>query len=242
MRAHQIMTRRVISVRPGTSVIDAANIMLHQHISGLPVVDDAGKLVGIISEGDFIHRAEIGTERKRGRWLRLLVGPSRAAIDYVHARGRKVGEIMTPNPLTVEEETTLEEIVRVMEKNHVKRLPVLHGGQLVGIVTRANLLQAVADLAREAPDPTADDDHIRKRIFAAIESSEWKPVTLGVTVRNGIVHLGGIIFDEASRQAAMVAAENVSGVRKVHDHLCWVEPTSGAYLYSAEDEKLIRRV
>ena len=127
-----------------------------------------------------------------------------------------------------------------MEKNHVKRLPVLHGGQLVGIVTRANLLQAVADLARDVPDPTADDDHIRKRIFAAIENSEWKPITLGVTVRNGIVHLGGIIFDEASRQAAMVAAENVSGVRKVHDHLCWVEPTSGAYLYSAEDEQMRR--
>jgi CBS domain-containing protein len=242
MRAHQIMTRRVISVRPDSSVVDAANIMLHQHISGLPVVNEAGKLVGIISEGDFIRRAEIGTERKRGRWLRLLVGPGRAAIDYVHAQGRKVSEIMTPNPLTVAEETPLEEIVKVMETNHVKRLPVLHGGQLVGIVTRANLVQAVADLARDVPDPTADDDHIRKRILATVEKSEWKPVAFGVTVRNGIVHLGGIIFDEASRQAAIVAAENVSGVRKVHDHLCWVEPSSGAYLYSAEDEKLIRRI
>jgi hypothetical protein len=118
----------------------------------------------------------------------------------------------------------------------------LRGDQLVGIVTRANLLQAVAALAREVPDPTADDDHIRNRVFTAIEKNDWKPNVLRVTVRNGIVHLGGIIFDEASRQAAMVAAENVSGVRKVHDHLCWVEPSSGAYLYSAEDEKLIRRV
>jgi CBS domain-containing protein len=242
MRAHQIMTHKVISVRPDTPVADAANTMLHQHISGLPVVNEAGKLVGIISEGDFIRRAEIGTERKRGRWLKLLVGSGRAAIDYVHEQGRKVGEIMTPNPLTVAEDATLEEIVQVMEKSHIKRLPVLRGGQLVGIVTRANLLQAVADLARDVPDPTADDDHIRKRVFAAIEKNDWRPIALSITVRDGIVHLSGVIFDERSRQATIVAAENVSSVTKVHDHLCWVEPTSGAYLYSAEDDKLIREI
>jgi CBS domain-containing protein len=103
--------------------------MLQHHISGFPVVDEAGKLVGIISEGDFIRRAEIGTERKRGRWLKILVGPGRAATDFVHEQGRKVGEIMTPEPLTTTEDATLEEIVTTMEKNHVKRLPVLRGDQ-----------------------------------------------------------------------------------------------------------------
>jgi CBS domain-containing protein len=242
MRAHQIMSRNVISVKPGTSITDAANIMLHQHISGLPVVSETGKLVGIISEGDFIRRTEIGTERKGGRWLKFLVGPGRAATDYVHEQGRKVGEIMTPDPLTVTEDDTLEEIVKVMEKNHVKRLPVLRGDQLVGMVTRANLLQAVADLARDVPDPTADDDHIRNRVFAAIEKTDWRPAALSVTVRDGIVHLSGVIFDERTREAAIIAAENVSGVTKVHDHLCWVEPNSGAYLYSPEDERLRRAV
>lgn len=240
MRAHQIMTRKVISVKPDTSVVDAAKIMLEQHVSGLPVVDDAGKLVGIISEGDFIRRAEIGTERKRSRWLRLLVGPGPSATDYIHEQGRKVGEIMTPDPLTVTEDAPLEQIVKVMEQNHVKRLPVLRENQLVGIVTRANLLQAVADLARDVPDPTADDDHIRKRVFAAIEKNDWFPIALTVTVRDGIVHLGGVISEERSRQAAIIAAENVSGVKKVHDHLCWVEPLSGAYLYSPEDEQMKR--
>src|ERR1017187_3812358 len=132
MRAHQIMTRKVISVTPDTSIADAANTMLQQHIGGLPVVGEAGNLVGIISEGDFIRRAEIGTQWKRGRWLKILVGPGRAATDFVHEQGRKVGEIMTPEPLTVTEDTTLQEIVTVMEKNHVKRLPVLRGDQLVG--------------------------------------------------------------------------------------------------------------
>ena len=242
MRAHQIMTRKVISVRPDTSVVDAANTMLRQHISGLPVINEAGKLVGILSEGDFIRRTEIGTERKRGRWLRLLVGSGQAATDFVHERGRKVAEIMSPHPLTVTEDATLEEIVKVMENNHVKRVPVLRGDQLVGIVTRANLLQAVADLARDVPDPTADDDHIRNRVFTAIENNDWKPTVLRVTVRNGIVHLSGAIFNERSRQAAIVAAENVSGVRQVHDHLCWLDPMTGAHLYSPEDDRLRRAI
>jgi CBS-domain-containing membrane protein len=127
-----------------------------------------------------------------------------------------------------------------MEHNKVKRLPVMRGDQLVGIVTRSNLLQAVAELAREVPDPTADDDHIRDRIITSIEKADWGPFGLGVIVRNGNVHLSGIITNERSRQAAIVAAENVSGVTKVHDHLCWVEPMSGMYLNSQEDEALLK--
>ena len=240
MRAHQIMTRQVITVATGAPIVEAANTMLQNHISGLPVVDETGKLVGIISQGDFIRRAEIGTQRKRGRCLKLLLGPGKAASDFVHERGRKVGEIMTLDPCTVTEDATLEDVVQLMEQKNVKRLPVLRGDQLVGIVTRSNLLQAVAELAREVPDPTADDDHIRNHIITSIEKTDWGPFGLGVIVRNGNVHLSGVITNERSRQAAIVAAENVSGVRKVHDHLCWVEPMSGMYLNSQEDETLLR--
>ena len=206
----------------------------------LPVVEETGKLVGIISQGDFIRRAEIGTQRKRGRWLKLLLGSGKVASDFVHERGRKVGEIITLDPCTVTEDATLEDVVSLMEQNNVKRLPVMRGDQLVGIVTRSNLLQAVAELAREVPDPTADDDHIRNHIITSIEKTDWGPFGLGVIVRNGNVHLSGVITNERSRQAAIVAAENVSGVRKVHDHLCWVEPTSGMYLNSQEDEALLK--
>jgi CBS domain-containing protein len=240
MRAHQIMTRQVITVATGAPIVEAANTMLQNHISGLPVVDETGKLVGIISQGDFIRRAEIGTQRKRGRWLKLLLGSGKVASDFVHERGRKVGEIMTLDPCTVTEDATLEDVVSLMEQNNVKRLPVMRGDQLVGIVTRSNLLQAVAELAREVPDPTADDDHIRNHIITSIEKTDWGPFGLGVIVRNGNVHLSGVITNERSRQAAIVAAENVSGVRKVHDHLCWVEPTSGMYLNSQEDEALLK--
>jgi CBS domain-containing protein len=240
MRAHQIMTRQVITVRPDTTIVEAAGIMLQNHVSGLPVVDASGKLVGIVSEGDFLRRAEIGTQRKRGRWLKFLLGPGSAAIDFVHEQGRKVGEVMTPEPFTVTEETLLEEIVQLMEKNNVKRLPVMRSDQIVGIVSRSNLLQAVAGLARAVPDPTADDDHIRDRISAVIAKNDWMPFGLNVVVCNGVVHLNGVITEERSRKAAIVAAETVAGVKEVHDHLCWVEPMSGMYLNSAEDESIAK--
>jgi CBS domain-containing protein len=240
MRAHQIMTREVITVTPETSIADAANAMLEHRISGLPVLGRDGELVGIISEGDFLRRAEIGTQRKRGRWLKLLLGAGEAASEYVQAQGRKVGEIMTPDPVTATEEMPLEDIVQLMEKKHVKRLPVMRGDRLVGIVSRANLLRAVAELARHVPDPTADDDHIRNRIIAAISKQDWQPFGFNVIVRDGIVHLSGVITAEASRTASVIAAENVEGVKRVHDHLCWVEPMSGMYIRSDEDEQVAR--
>ena len=240
MRAHQIMTKDVITVTPHTSIEDAAKIMLRTHISGLPVLDDAGKLVGIVSESDFLRRSEIGTGRKRPAWLQFLIGPGRAATDFVHERGRKVEDVMTENPITVGEETPLEDLVRLMEKNRVKRLPVMSGNTLKGIVTRSNLLQAVASMAHEIPDPTADDDHIRERITRAVNATDWRPISFEVTVRNGVVHLHGIITTDKARQATIVAAQNIAGVKAVHDHLCFVDTYSGFYVESPEDMEAAR--
>jgi CBS domain-containing protein len=240
MRAHQIMTRKVLTVAPETTAVEAANLMVRHHVSGLPVVDTAGTVIGILSEGDFLRRSEIGTQRRRGRWLKFVYGIARSADDYVHEHGRKVSEIMTPSPLTVTEEAALAEIVDLMERHNVKRVPVVRQGKLVGIVSRANLLQAVASLARDVPDPTADDDHIRKHIIAEFEKNDWCPYSLNVIVRDGIVHLSGVITEPASRQAALVAAENVPGVVKVHDHLSWIDTLSGYYLNSPEDEELAK--
>lgn len=240
MRAHQIMTRPVITATLETTTVEAANTMLQRHVSGLPVIDAAGKLVGIISEGDFIRRGEIGTQRRRGRFMNFILGSGREAADFVHEHGRKIAEIMTPDPFTINEDTDLEKIVELMEQNGVKRLPVMRGDKLVGIVSRSNLLRAVASLAHEIPDPTADDDHIRNRIMDALEKNDWCPFGLNVVVRDGIVHLSGIITDERSRQAAVVGAENVTGVKKVHDHLCWVDTMSGMYLNSPEDDQMLK--
>jgi CBS domain-containing protein len=219
MRAQQIMTQHVVTIGADAPIAEAVDTMLQHHVSGLPVVDADGDLIGIISEGDFIRRAEIGTPRKRGRWLSFLFGADRVAADFVRSHGRKVGEIMTPDPLTIWEDTPLDEIVEIMESNNVKRLPVVRGRRLVGIVTRSDFLATVADLARHAPSPSADDDNLREQVVAAMGGAAWGPCRLKVTVRDGVVSVSGVVASMNARQAAIVAAENVPGVRKVVDNL-----------------------
>jgi CBS domain-containing protein len=223
MLAHQIMTRNVITVTPDMPVIEAAKAMLRHHVAGLPVVDANGKLVGMVSDGDFIRRAEIGTERRRGRWLSGLVGRSQITSDFVRAHGRKVGDIMTPNPATVAEDTPLEQVVEVMEANNVKRIPVVNGDRLVGIISYTDFVQALASLAHDITKPTVDDDGIRAQVIAAIDKAALHPCRFTVTVRSGVVHLNGVVKDDKMRQAARVAAECVPGVKDVHDHL-WIHP------------------
>ena len=235
MRAGEIMTRRVVSVAPDESITHAVRLMLQNRISGLPVTDKAGKLVGILTEGDFLRRSELGTQHKGPRWLEFLLGPGKIASEYVRASGRKVSEIMTREPKTITEDASLDQVVQLMERNSIKRLPVLRDGKLVGIVSRANLMHALASVALEAAAPAADDKTIRERLLADLEKQSWAP-RVNVVVRNGIVELWGSITDEREREAFVVAAENVSGVKGVRDHLVWVEPNSGMVFYSPEDE------
>jgi CBS domain-containing protein len=223
MRVHQIMTRNVVAVSPETTIVEAAKIMLQHHVGGLPVVDATGKLVGMVSDGDFIRRTEIGTEQRRGRWFSRAFARNRIAADFVRAHGRKVGDIMTPNPVTVAEDTPLEQVVEVMEANNVKRLPVIDGDRLVGIVAYADFVQAIAALAHQIPGPTSDDDTLGDQISAAIDKAALHPCRFTVVVRSGVVHLNGVVKDDKMRQAARVAAECVPGVRQVHDHL-WIYP------------------
>jgi len=237
MRAHQIMTHNVITVSPETSIFAAASIMLENHISGLPVLGPTGELIGIVSEADFLRRSEIGTQRRRPRWLQFFTSAGRLADDFVAERGRNVGDIMTRDPITVSEDTELEKLVSLMERNGVKRIPVVRGNRLIGIVTRSNLLRAVAGMARDIPDPTADDDHICARLLRTLGTADWRPMGLQISVRNGVVHLHGLITDDRARRAAIVAAETTEGVREVHDHICLVDSWSGYYVESAEDIK-----
>jgi CBS-domain-containing membrane protein len=237
MRAHQVMTKNVITVTPTTPILDAANLILRRHFSGLPVLDETGALVGIITQSDFLHRSEIGTQRKRSHWLQFLIGPRGLAADFVQERGRKVEDVMTRNPVTVQEDTTLDELVDLMEMHGVHRLPVMRDKVLVGIVSRSNLLRAFASAAREIPDPTADDDHIRDRIIRTINGMSWGPGSLQVVVRNGVAHLYGVVVEDEARQASIVAAENTAGVKEVHDHMYFFDTFTGAREESPEDLK-----
>lgn len=220
MRAHQIMSRQVVTIRPEASVIDAINAMLAHRVGGLPVVDSTDKLVGMISESDFIRRAETCTERRRGRLLSLLAGPDRLAADFVKAHGRKVFQIMTQNPVTVTEGASLQEIADLMSRRNLKRLPVMRGERVVGIVARADFLPAVAALrGDEQPNP-GGDDKIRSAILRAIGEAPWRPTGLNVTVEDCVATLRGVVSGKNARRATIIAAETVPGVRKVEDHLC----------------------
>jgi len=239
MQVRDVMTRNVISVAANETVVNAARIMLQNRISGLPVVDAEGALVGIVTEGDFLRRGELGTERRRPKWLEFLLGPGRMAQEYVHAAGRKVEDVMTSEPATVVEDDALGTVVQLMECRRIKRLPVLRDGKIVGIVSRANLMHALVSLARDTVAPAGGDSAMRDGILAAIAKQPWAP-RINVVVKNGIAELWGTITDERERQGCIVTAENVAGVREVHDHLVWVEPVSGMSFPSPEDEAKLR--
>src|SRR5215813_9523632 len=235
MKAHDVMTWGAITVEPEASVARAVRLMLQNKISGLPVVDDKGQLVGIVTEGDFLRRGELGTRRQRPRWLEFLLGPGKLATEYVQSSGQKVSEVMTPEPKTITPETPLDEAVALMERHRIKRLPVVQDGKLVGIVSRANLLHALASVAREVKPAAGDDAAIRDRIMADCAKQPWAS-HINVVVRDGVVELWGVITDDRARDAFIVLAENVPGVKAVRDHLAWIEPTSGLVFLSEEDE------
>jgi len=236
MQVKDIMTINVISIGADEAIVKAAGLMLQNRISGLPVIDKEGELVGMVTEGDFLRRGELGTQRRRPKWLEFIVGPGKLAEEYVRTSGRKVEDVMTPDPWTVRDDDSLETVVEMMERHHVKRLPVTRGGRMVGIVSRANLLHALATYASDLPAPAGGDSAIRASILAAFAKQDWAP-RVNVIVKDGVAELRGVVTDDRERQGLVVAAENVAGVKKVHDHLVWVEPISGLAFPSAEDEK-----
>ncbi|MBI1202442.1 MAG: CBS domain-containing protein [Rhodopseudomonas sp.] len=240
MNASDVMTRNLITIDPDQTVLQAARVMLQHRISGLPVIDKDGKLVGILSEGDFLRRRETKTERHRSRWLEFLMGPGKMASEYSHSHGNKVGEVMTTEIQSVDENAALEDIVELMEKYRIKRVPVMCGSQLVGIVTRSNLMHAMVSMARVVPETETQtakgDGAIRERLLAELGQQKWAPVAMtNVVVRDGVVELWGAIIDERQRDALKVAAEDIPGVKAVKDHMVWIEPTTGITIDPAGD-------
>lgn len=226
MRAKDIMSPNVVTIGPDASIVQAARLMLQNRYSGLPVVDTSGALVGIVTEGDFLRRRETDTVRRRSRWLEFLVGPGHLAEEYVHAASRIVREVMSREVQTVSEDTPLDEIVGLMENRHIKRLPVMRGATVVGIVTRQNLLRAVVGSVTRAGGRETDVA-IRDNLIEQINTQLWAPLSIRPEVTDGRVRLIGTIYDDRQRDALRVLAENIPGVKTVEDQLVWIEPISG---------------
>jgi CBS-domain-containing membrane protein len=229
MKAAEIMTAKVITIGPDASIADAAELLLTHRISGAPVVDADGQLLGIVSEGDLLRRVEAGTERRRSWWLEIFTRSDTLAAEYVKAHGRRVADIMTRWVVTVTEDTSLADIADLLERHRIKRVPVVRDGQLVGIISRANVLQAVAGRQPITPIVRADDRAIQDEILRKLSHAPWgRPWGLNVLVQEGVVDLWGAVATPEEKNAVRIAAETASGVRAVQDHLTLHRVVSGA--------------
>jgi len=220
MNAADVMTPDVITVHPDTPLDQVISVMLENRISGVPVMDK-DSLVGIISEGDLLRRVELGTQPRRSHLLEAFATATSLAAEYARTHGRKASEVMTRAVITVGDDAPIAVIAEVMETHRVKRVPVLRNGKLVGIVSRANLLRALAAKLKALPEPLPNDRRIRMTVFNVLQAHKWgnRVAQLDVTVQDGVVTLWGIVSSEEQRMAVRVAAENVPGVTQVVDRL-----------------------
>jgi CBS domain-containing protein len=228
MNAADVMVRLLVTVAPDAHLSHAINLMIKHRVGGLPVVDADGKLVGMLSEGDLLHRAETGTGRHRPRWLEMLRSPGQLAQDYVHEHGRVVSELMSTPVVSVSPDTPIEQVIRLMEKKRIKRVPVLRDGRLDGMVSRANLMQVLLRVAPDLPPSLRSDEEVRAALWQQIADCGWiAPGALNIVVSDGVVQFHGIMSDLRQQDALRVLAENTPGVREVHCDLLWCDSGIG---------------
>jgi CBS domain-containing protein len=230
MRAVEVMTTKVITVGENASVAEVAKLLAERGISAVPVVDKENRVIGMVSEGDLLHRTETGTEKCRSWWLEMMASTDQLAGDYIKSHSANVKDVMTRDVISVSDTTPLADIAILLEANRIKRVPVVRDGKLVGIVSRANLVRALAMSTGEPPNSAEIDDRtIRYELLAELKAQKWAEVSpANVTVKDGIVHLWSSYLSEQEKRALVVAAENTPGVRRVEDHMRRV----GVYLLS----------
>ena len=219
MRATDVMSTPVVAAGPRITVQHVARMMINHRVSGIPIIEEDGQLIGIITEGDLLRRVETGTERRRSRWSEWSLPNSRLAADYVESHARRVAFIMTRDVVTVDESATLGEIADLMEQHRIKRVPVVHYGKLVGIVSRSDLLRVLTSGAASVSDEDTDRS-IRNRLLTELRQQKWATLLneTDIVVSDGVVHLWGVVGSEEERQALRIVAENTSDVREVADH------------------------
>jgi CBS-domain-containing membrane protein len=230
MKASDIMVTDVITVKPESDVPEVAALLLTNHISAAPVVDDAGMLVGMISEGDLIRRGEAETGHERPWWLKLLMGRELLAAEFLREHSRRVADLMTREVVSAEPDTPVAEIATLLERHRIKRVPIVQNGKVVGIVSRANLIQALATFRRKALEPQPiTDAELREKVVSRLRSEPWvRPNLVNVTVTDGTVDLWGIVDSAVEKQALRVAVETVPNVKAVNDNVMVRPAASGA--------------
>ena len=220
MRAKDVMTPNVITVDENTPVEQIAQTLLRWRISAVPVLDDKDLLIGIVSEGDLVRRAESGTDRLPPWWLTAIADPEARATDYTKTHGHLAKDVMTKEVLTVDETTGLAEIAKLLEEQRIKRVPVLRKSKIVGIVSRANLLHGLAAADLSSATPGDSDQEIRAAVLNRLRNdADIAMESLNVTVGGGVAHLWGTALSDVQKDAIRIIAESTPGVKQTDDHL-----------------------
>ncbi|MEZ5851970.1 MAG: CBS domain-containing protein [Hyphomicrobiaceae bacterium] len=220
MKAHEVMTRGVVTVTPSTAVREVAALLAEKRISGIPVVADDGHVVGIISESDLLHRAEIGTEKPRKSWLRAFADPDRLAREFAKTHGMLVDDIMSRHIVSVAEDTELQDVVNLLEKHNLKRLPVIKEGRLVGLITRGDIVRALSKKAMERVPAAVTDSDLQAQILERMKKAKWLLDSyINLTVADGVVSMWGMAVSEDQRKALTVLINETPGVKQIDDRL-----------------------
>lgn len=220
MNARDVMVSDVVTVGPDDLVSKAVQLLVDHDISALPVVDANQRVIGILSESDLLHREKIGTEKHRAWWLEAVTPPSVLALDYAKSHGRRVAELMSENIISANEDTPISEIATLLEKHRIKRVPILKDGRLIGIVSRSNLVQALASVHPRPEQDHLTDRGIRSAILARLAEQSWTDFgERNVVVSDGVVHLWGLVGSPEEHKALLALAESVKGVVEVSDEM-----------------------
>ena len=229
MKASDVMVSNVITVPITATIGETAAILLNNHISGAPVLGEKGELVGIVSEGDLMRRPETGTAKPPSWWLELISSERSLASEYIKSHSRKVVDVMSRNVVTASPDTPLGDIAALLERNRIKRVPIVEGGKIVGIVSRANILQALASATKKLPSLASEGDvELRRKVIARLAAEKWRPTMLTVTVQDGSVDLWGLVHSIEEKKAARLVAELTPGVRSVVDNIV-VQPVGSGW-------------
>lgn len=229
MKASDIMSTDVITVGPDAKVQEVANLLIQHRISGMPVVDANGRVIGLVSEGDLLRRADAGTGHERSWWLKLLIGNEGLAREYIHEHSREIGDVMSREIITASPDTAVSDLAEILEKHRIKRVPIVKDGKLVGIVSRANLLHALVSLRNEIPAKPVADSELREAIQARMRAEPWIGTSLvNVTVASGIADVWGIVDTSAEKKALRVLLETTPGVKAVNDNIIIRPVVTGA--------------
>lgn len=228
MKAPDIMTRDVATVSPDTSVRDIAALMVEKHISGVPVLTDDGKIIGMVSESDLLHRAEVGTERKHKWWFRTFADPNAAAHEYAKAHGLKAHDVMSRYVISVRDDAELRDVADILDKQRIKRVPVVHEGRLVGIITRGDLVRALSQVQISKTAKKIDNAALHKTLHDRIRTLSWiNDSYIHLTVNDGVVELWGFVVSTDQQNALLALVEETDGVSRVEDKLSLAGPLRG---------------